>query len=252
MRGLGIRDFSFVSTAAATAPALGSDRVLETRDQPLDPRLSGYGVSKWVGERLLDRADEDGMRVRVFRPGLIMSASGTGAGNAKDLIYFVLASGVAVGAHPVDDRAHDMAPVDVVARGIVELALSRGSVGRAYHLVDEELIGLRTLFTMLGEAGLPTRPVPLEEWQRLVRERALATGNPILSTAALLELEGSEEGDPPIQATGWQPWLRRRGIDPKVTGEMLERGLRYLAGSDALFRALLPDLAVEADEVEAR
>jgi phthiocerol/phenolphthiocerol synthesis type-I polyketide synthase E len=252
MRGLGIRDFSFVSTAAATAPALGSDRVLETRDQPLDPRLSGYGVSKWVGERLLDRADEDGMRVRVFRPGLIMSASGTGAGNAKDLIYFVLASGVAVGAHPVDDRAHDMAPVDVVARGIVQLALSRGSVGRAYHLVDEELIGLRTLFTMLGEAGLPTRPVPLEEWQRLVRERALATGNPILSTAALLELEGSEEGGPPIQATGWQPWLRRHGIDPKVTGEMLERGLRYLVRSDELFRSLLPDLAVEADGVEAR
>jgi phthiocerol/phenolphthiocerol synthesis type-I polyketide synthase E len=242
MRGCGIRDLSFVSTAAATAPAMGSDRVLETRDQPLEPRLSGYGVSKWVGERLLDRADQDGMRVRVFRPGLIMPATTTGASNPKDLIGFVLASGVAVGAHPIDDRSHDLAPVDVVAAAIAELAMSRGSVGRVYHLVGEKLFGLRELFAMLAGAGLPTRPVELERWQELVRQRALATGNPILSTAALFEIEGYEEGDPPLQATAWQPWLRRKGINPEVTGEMLYQGLRQLARGNELFGSLLPDL----------
>lgn len=243
MRGCGIRDVSFVSTAAATAPAPGAERILETRDQPLDPRLSGYGVSKWVAERLLDRADLDGMRIRVFRPGLIMSAGGTGASNPKDLIYFVLASGVAVGAHPIDDRSHDVAPVDVVARGIVGLAMSPGSVGRAYHLVGEKLLGLREMFAMLGDAGLATRPLPLTEWQNLVRQRALSTGNPILSTAALFEIEGYQDGDPPLQATGWRPWLRRTGADPKVTGEMLRRGLCYLATHDDAFAALLPELA---------
>ncbi len=245
-RGCGIRDFSYVSTAAATAPAMGSDRLLETRDQPLDPRLGGYGVSKWVCERLLDRADEDGMRVRVFRPGLIMSARNTGAGNHKDLIYFVLASGVAVGAHPIDNRIHEMAPVDVVAQAIVGLAMSRGSVGRVYHLVGEKLSGLRGLFVMLGDAGLPTRPLPLAQWQELVRERALATGNPILSASALLEIEGTDEGGPMLQATGWQPWLRRNEISPEVNGEMLRQGLTYLARTDDLFAALLPELAKDA------
>jgi phthiocerol/phenolphthiocerol synthesis type-I polyketide synthase E len=242
MRGCGIGDLSFVSTAAATAAVTGSDRILETRNQPLDPLLPGYGVSKWVGERLLDRADEDGMRVRVFRPGLIMSSSKTGAGNAKDLIYFVLAAGVAVGAHPIDDRSHTLAPVDVVARGIAELAMSRGSVGRAYHLVSEKLVGLRHLFELLGEAGLPTKPVELKQWQELVRERALVTGNPILSTAALLEIEGNEAADPPIQATGWQPWLRKAKLEPEITGEMVRKGLSYLANNDEQFRALLPGL----------
>lgn len=243
VRGCGIGDFTLVSTAAATGPAVGSSWVLETRDQPLDPRDGGYGASKWVGERLLERAEADGMRVRVFRPGLIMSASRTGAGNEKDLVYIVLASGVAVGAHPVDDGLHIMAPVDVVARAIAELALARGSVGRVYHLFPEDPVRMCDLFAMLGDAGLPTRPVPLKEWQELVRDRALATGDPILATGALLELEGTGPDEPPTQARGWQPWLRRTGTDPRVTGGMLRGGLAYLARSSPMFGALLPDLA---------
>jgi thioester reductase-like protein len=251
MRGCGIRDFSFVSTAAATAPPPGAmRRALETRDQELDPRLGGYGVSKWVGERLLDRADQDGMRVRVFRPGLIMADSVTGAGNDKDLVYFTLASGLAVGAHPIDERSHDMAPVDIVAKAIVGLALSPSSVGRAYHLVAPEPLSLGRMFAMLAETGLPTRAVPLGEWRDLVRDRALATGNPILSATALLEIEGDDEDAGELQATGWQPWLRRNGMDPGVTADMLRRGMAFLARSNPMIGELLPGLAAAEPVLE--
>lgn len=231
-RGCGIRDFSYISTVAATGPAMGSGRYLETRSQPLDPRSGSYGTSKWVCERLLDRADQDGMRVRVFRPGLIMSSTQTGACNDKDLIYFALVSGLAVGAHPMDDRVLPSAPVDVVARGIVELALSAGSVGRAYHLTAERAVSVRGLFTMLGSVGLPTEPIPLPEWQQRVRDLALAKGNPILSAAALLELEGHDEDELGVQAAGWQPWLNRTGLDPQLTGQRLRLGIEYLARRD--------------------
>ncbi|MEQ4304224.1 thioester reductase domain-containing protein [Plantactinospora sp. B6F1] len=232
-RGCGIRDFSYVSTVAATGMAMGSGRYLETRAQPLDPRSGSYGTSKWVCERLLDRADQDGMRVRVFRPGLIMSSTRTGACNDRDLIYFALVSGLAVGAYPMDDRVLPAAPVDLVAKGIVELALSPGSVGRAYHLIAERAVSVRGLFAMLGAAGLPTEPIPLAEWQQRVRDLALAKGNPILSAAALLELEGHDEDELGVQATGWQPWLRRHGLDPQLTGETVRLGIEYLARRDA-------------------
>lgn len=232
-RGCGIRDFSYISTVAATGLAMGSGRYLETRAQPLDPRSGSYGTSKWVCERLLDRADQDGMRVRVFRPGLIMSSTQTGACNDKDLIYFALVSGLAVGAHPMDDRVLPSAPVDVVARGIVELALSPGSVGRAYHLMAERAVSVRELFAMLGAVGLPTEPIPLPQWQQRVRDLALAKGNPILSAAALLELEGHDEDEYGVQAAGWQPWLRRNGLDPQLTGERLRLGIEYLVRHDA-------------------
>lgn len=231
-RGCGIRDFSYVSTVAATGLAMGSGRYLETRAQPLDPRSGSYGASKWVCERLLDRADEDGLRVRVFRPGLIMSSTRTGACNDRDLIYFALVSALAIGAHPIDDRVLPAAPVDLVARGIVELAISPGSVGRAYHLMAERAVSVRGLFALLAAAGLPTEPIPLPEWQRRVRELALAKGNPILSAAALLELEGHDEDELGVQAVGWQPWLRKNGLDPQLTGERLRLGIEYLARQD--------------------
>lgn len=241
-RECGIREFSYVSTVAATGPAMGSNRYLETREQPLDPLAGSYGASKWVCERLLARAEQDGMRVRVFRPGLVMASQRTGAGNDKDLVYFALVSGLAVGAHPVDDRALVMSPVDLVARAVVELALSPGSVGRAYHLIAERGISLRGLFGLLAEAGLLTEPLPLPQWQALVRARALERNNAVLSAAALLELEGHDTDELAVQATAWQPWLARNGLDPTITGAGLRKGIEYLARRDELVRDLVGEL----------
>ncbi|MFJ4621602.1 beta-ketoacyl synthase N-terminal-like domain-containing protein [Streptomyces sp. NPDC088812] len=252
MRPLGIRDISFISTVAATAPTGAGGRLMETRDQPLDPQLGGYGVSKWVGERILDRADQDGMRVRVFRPGLIMASTGTGACNDKDLIWFLLASGLAVGARPVDDRGMPVSPVDVLSRAVAELALSAKSVGRAYHLVDEVSPSLEDLFAALEEAGLPTRTVPLTEWQRLIAERAQATGSKVLSATALYEMEGHELDEAGVQAKGWQSWLRRTGLSPVVSGSQLRRGLAFLSHRSEDIGSLLPELAAEGARTAAK
>jgi len=247
MRSHGVQDFSFISTIAATAPAGGADqRLLETRQQALDPQLGGYGVGKWVAERILERAEQDGMRVRMFRPGLIMASSQTGACNDKDLIWFVLVSGLAVGAHPLDDRAIPMSPVDMLAKAVVELAISPGSVGRAYHLVDDKSLSLRRLFELLAEVGLPTQPMPLSDWQRLVADKALASGNAVLSAVALYEVEGHELAEDGVQARGWQPWLRHRNLTAGVTGQQLRSGLAFLAKRTESIGDLLPALAAQS------
>ncbi|MEV5885047.1 thioester reductase domain-containing protein [Streptomyces sp. NPDC052020] len=249
-RSKGIRDFSYVSTLAAAAPPdENSSTLLETREQPLNPMLGGYGVSKWVGERLLERADEDGMRCRVFRPGMIMASSESGACNDRDLIWFVLASGLAVGAHPLDDQAIPVSPVNVLSRGLVELALSPASAGRAFHLVHEKSISLPRMFELLGEVGWPTRPMPLADWQKLVGDEAIKSGNQVMSTTALWEQEDAfhldEDG---VQARNWRPWLRRAKVDPNVTGEQLLAGLRYLAGRLPEIAELLPELVEKTEE----
>ena len=243
MRGHGIRDFGFVSTVAATHYAMGTDqRILETRQQPLDPQQGGYGVSKWVSERLLERAEEDGMRIRVFRPGFILGSSSTGACNEKDLIWNVLTSGLAVGAHPLDDRAMPMAPVDVVARAMAELALSPGSVGRVYHLVDRRAVSPRRLFQLLADVDLTTDAVTPDAWQHRVADRALRTGSALLSTMALYEIEGHELGEDGLEAVAWRPWLQRSELSSAPTGELLRRCLTFLADRYPAFRELIGHL----------
>lgn len=246
MRESGIRDISYVSTLAATrATEETGNSVLEVREQDMAPDLGGYGVSKWVSERLLDRAEQDGMRVRVFRPGLIMSATDSGACNEKDLIWYVLIAALAVGAHPVDHRDIPVSPVDVLARGLVELSLNPGSAGRTYHLADQEQTSMSGMFEMLSQAGLPTRPVPHEEWQQLVAGRALAGEENLLSLVAAFELEG-HDAPGGLQAVAWRPWLTKRHLSAVLASEHLRSGLVHLTKRDELARRLLPELAEEA------
>ncbi|WP_051781784.1 MULTISPECIES: thioester reductase domain-containing protein [unclassified Streptomyces] len=238
----GIRDFSFISTVAATGTALEGG-VLETREQPLDPQQGGYGVSKWVAERLLERAEQEtGLRVRVFRPGFILGSTATGACNTKDLIWHILTSGLAVGSHPTDDRALPMAPVDIVSRAVAELSVTPSSAGNAYHLVDEVAVSTRGLFELLGHAGWGTPAAVPADWQRAVADRALHEQDEILSSVALYELEGHALGERDLIALNWRPWLESRGIDPAPTGRLVRSSLTYLAGQEPKFAALLGDL----------
>lgn len=240
MRESGVGDFTFVSTVAATSPALGSNgRILEERTQSLDPQQGGYGASKWVGESLLKRAEADGMRVRVFRPGFILADPSTGACNDRDLIWHILASGLAVGAHPLDDRAMPMAPVDVVSRAIAELSVDARAVGRAYHLIDQRCHSLRQVFELLD---LSTKPMPAGEWLDMVGAEALTTGNAMLSTMALYELEGHQMREDGMEATAWRSWLQDNGLSPAPTRSLLRAGLTFLAERNATVRDVLPDM----------
>ncbi|MFG2061016.1 thioester reductase domain-containing protein [Micromonospora sp. NPDC048871] len=251
MRRHGIADFGFVSTVAATHHALGADgRILETREQPLDPQQGGYGVGKWVCERILERSETDGMRVRIFRPGFILGSTETGACNHKDLVWHIAASGLAVGAHPMDDRAMPMAPVDLVSRAIAELSLDPGSAGRVYHLTDEVAVSPQRLFALLTEVGLPTTAVTPEEWQRRVADRSLATGNELLATMALYELEGHALGERDLEAVAWRRWLAARGLDPAPTGDLLRRCLTFLARTTTKFGELIAEDLESAQKIE--
>ncbi|RSM86042.1 polyketide synthase type I [Kibdelosporangium aridum] len=240
MRRNGVPEFSFVSSTAATGYTLGeSHKVMETRQQPLDPGEGGYGVGKWVCERILERAEKDGMRVRIFRPGFILGSRETGACNPSDMIWRLITSGLTVGAHPTDERAWPMAPVDVVAKAIAELSRVPGSVGRAYHLIDQTATGPKRLFELLSEAGMPTRPMDRGAWRELVAQRA--NGNEVLSSMALYELDGYEDDGPNhMQAVAWRPWLAESGLDSAVSGDLLRRCLKHLADRYPTFQELLP------------
>ncbi|QUQ64652.1 thioester reductase domain-containing protein [Kutzneria sp. CA-103260] len=246
-RAAGVGEFSQVSSIAATGPSVGDrGRLTEARSQPLDPHSGGYGASKWAAERLLERAELDGLRVRVFRPGLISGDRETGACNTRDMLFRLLAAGLAVGAHPLDDRLVPLAPVDVVARAVIGLATQPGSASRAYNLVDTIAPTLPVLFGLLAEAGHPTRPLPVTEWFGLVAERALATGDPVLSSIALYDLDRLDTGSASdsVDCEQWQAWLRADNSSARVDADQLARSLAYLSDQPE-FAGLTPVTATD-------
>jgi phthiocerol/phenolphthiocerol synthesis type-I polyketide synthase E len=237
-RGNGVPAFSYVSSLAAATPVGPQRRVLERREQPLAAGSGGYGTGKWASERLLDRAERDGLLVRVFRPGLVLGDSTTGACNTKDMTWRLIAGALATGRHPLDDRPMHAAPVDVVAAAIVDLMRDPAAAGRAYHLVYPEPVTLSGLFGELSALGMPTRGTTLEEWFTIVADRALATGDDVLSAVALIRFDDDTAGPIQLEAGLWRHWLIARGIEPRVTGAALSASVKYLAGQSA-YRGLL-------------
>jgi acyl carrier protein len=215
-RGNGVTAFSYVSSLAAATPVGPQRRVLEQREQPLAADSGGYGTSKWASERLLDRAERDGLLVHVFRPGLVLGDSATGACNAKDMTWRLIAGALA----------------------IVDLMRDPAAAGRAYHLVYPEPVTLSWLFGELSALGMPTSGATLEEWFTIVADRALATGDDVLSAVALIRVDDDTAGPIRLEAGLWQDWLSARGIEPRVTGAALSASVKYLAGQLA-YRGLL-------------
>ncbi|MFE4962729.1 beta-ketoacyl synthase N-terminal-like domain-containing protein [Streptomyces sp. NPDC056660] len=244
----GVQDFGYVSSLAACSPTGPAMSIAETRAQPLADRAGGYGTGKWVSERLAERAERDGMRVRIWRPGLILGDSRSGACNPKDMTWRLIVASLAVGAHPADDRLLYSAPVDVVAKAIVAGMTGPGAVGRAQHLVHHEPLSIRGLFEELSGAGLPTAPLPPARWQQLVRERALDAGDDALAPVALLGFD-EELGDlVRVEAEAWRGWLTRSGLSSAVDGPALARSVRWLAGTEGgMYRELLAGVIGHGD-----
>ncbi|MEV3987624.1 beta-ketoacyl synthase N-terminal-like domain-containing protein [Streptomyces sp. NPDC049837] len=242
MRRAGAQDFTCLSSLAACGTALGGEgAVQESRDQPLEPGADGPATVAWATERLLERAEEDGMRVRVFRTGLLLGAAGTGACDPADPLWRLLAGSLAVGAHPRDDRPLAVAPVDLVARAVAELSLLPGSVGRAYHLVDATTVTPAALCELLAEGAGATRAVPGREWQRAVALRALDRENEALDPLAPRRLRRYALGGGRLEAHAWSGWLARQGHDPAPTRELLWRCLDFAAAHHPAFAGLLAE-----------
>ncbi|MFJ6793779.1 beta-ketoacyl synthase N-terminal-like domain-containing protein [Streptomyces sp. NPDC091268] len=240
MREHGIDDLTLLSTLSACGAGLGADaRIEETREQPLRPGMPGGAVAAWVSERLVERAERDGMRVRVFRTGLLLGDSVSGACDPEHPLWRLLAGALAVGTHPADERPLAVSPVDLAARAIAELAVSPSSEGRAYHLVGEETVTAQHLFDLLGAADRPTRTVTERQWQRTVALRALERDNEALDPLAPRGLTRLVLGTARVEAQAWQPWLRRRGHDPKPSAASLLTSLDFASAHHAAYAELL-------------
>ncbi|MWA15167.1 polyketide synthase type I [Streptomyces sp. BA2] len=248
MRGHGIEDITLLSTLSACGAGLGAEsRVEETREQPLRPGMHGGAVAAWVGERLLGRAEQDGMRVRVFRTGLLLGSAASGACDPDHPLWRLLAGALAVGAHPRDERPLAVSPVDLAARAIAELALSPVSEGRAYHLVGEDTVTAQRLFELLAAADRPTSTVTERQWQRDIALRALDHENETLDPLAPRAMGRFALGATRIEAKAWQSWLSSGGHDPRPTGELLLRSLDFAARRRGGYAELLGHVALRED-----
>jgi long-chain acyl-CoA synthetase len=99
---------------------------------------SKYELSKYEGEKLVQQAKK-GLPISVFRPGLIVGHSGTGAIKTFNTVYFPLRLYLTKkpAIIPIDPAMRvNLVPVDYVAGAVVRLTFLPEATGLNFHLVS--------------------------------------------------------------------------------------------------------------------
>ncbi|CAN7733778.1 non-ribosomal peptide synthetase [Pseudomonas sp. LjRoot277] len=224
--------FNFVSTLSASSTIAADGRVLELPAAQTPPIYikNGYNLSKWVGERILERARERGVRVNLYRPGNISFNSLTGVCQPhKNRLMLMLKGSIQLGQVPEFALNFDLMPVDFLARFIAFHASRYSSEKAVFNLHNPEPLSWDNYVASFREAGREFSMVSVADWQQQLGR--VDSDNALFGVLGFY-LNGFEEDIGDISMIGHanaQAGVRQMGAHyPEKSPALLRRGCDYL------------------------
>ncbi|MDC0722850.1 thioester reductase domain-containing protein [Nannocystis bainbridge] len=172
----------------------GAARVHE--DDDLDDYLQllsfdfGHAASKWVAEAMVWEAARAGLPVTVYRPGLVVGDSRTGAGNPEDFMGRLVRGAIQLGAFPDLPRQRmEFVPVDQVSRAILHIAGQPGHQNRAHHLLPSDprlSVDINDFFALVASFGYRLSRWPYHQWLDRVIQDCRERDNPLYPLLPML------------------------------------------------------------------
>ncbi len=191
---------------------------------------NGYNLSKWVGERILERARERGVRVNLYRPGNISFNSLSGVCQPhKNRLMLMLKGSIQLGQVPAFALNFDLMPVDFLARFIAFHA-SRYSPERAvFNLHNPEPLSWDAYVASFRETGSEFALVSVADWQQQLGR--VDADNALFGVLGFY-LNGFEEDIGDISLIGHanaEAGVQQMGAHyPQKSPALLRRGCDYL------------------------
>ena len=224
--------FNFISTLSASSVIDSAGTVLEQPAAATPPIYikNGYNLSKWVAERILQRAREQGAWVNIYRPGNIAFNSITGVCQPhKNRLMLMLKGSLQLGQVPEFSMNFDLMPVDFLARFIG----FHGSRYQPHHAVfnlhNPEPLSWSGYVEAFREAGREFELVSVPHWQRQLSR--VDSKNALFGVLGFY-LGGFEEdiGDiSMIEHRNAQAGIQRMGeCYPQKNRALLRKGCDYL------------------------
>ena len=120
----------------------------------------GYARSKLVAEKMLANAKARGIPVCVYRPGLIMGHTATGATQTNDYLLVGLKGYIELGMLAEPSIMIDFVTVDFVSAAIVHLSLQPESVGKYFHIWNPRPVHMARAYDWINSFGYHLKVVP--------------------------------------------------------------------------------------------
>ncbi|MBW4611891.1 MAG: amino acid adenylation domain-containing protein [Desmonostoc vinosum HA7617-LM4] len=173
----------FISTSSIFSISSASEtQVIKEEDSIDDIPLpdNGYVQTKWVGEKLVKAASQRGVPVCIYRLGRVSGHSETGVFNINDFIYRLIIGCIQLGSAPDQDITEDIIPVDYISKAIAHLSRQKTSPGKAFHLVNSQLLHSDILLKVIHSFGYSVPQIPYEQWQtKLMKIASLNPQHPL-------------------------------------------------------------------------
>ncbi len=217
----------------------GNDSALESwpPDCEGESLVNGYEQSKWVAEHILKLAEDCGMPIAVYRPGLLTGDSISGRFvNTDQFIARFLKSSIQLGCIPALANGVEMLPVDFAAQVIVAGLQSVTSLGKAFHIRHPEPLVIAEVVDVLRSRGYVMDIVPYADWQ----QRVLAgtdddSGNALIPFRNMIAGMDQRHAEfPPVDDTNCREICTQAGISHHSSAELLESYLLYFENSGFL------------------
>ncbi|KAJ7593365.1 L-aminoadipate-semialdehyde dehydrogenase [Mycena floridula] len=145
-------------------------------DHPGTAITTGYGRSKWVVEKLCEKAGKTAgsWHVGVLRIGQMVGDSVHGIWNQTEAWPLMFKSAEPVGALPQTGEYPSWLPVDKAGKGIVEVLLAKKTVSPAiYHiLAPNTSTSWESILDFLQSTGLSFKRVEGTKWVKILEEKA--------------------------------------------------------------------------------
>ncbi|MTJ29412.1 non-ribosomal peptide synthetase [Aphanizomenon sp. UHCC 0183] len=162
-----IKPVHFVSTTSVFCPENYPENEVLLESDPLDyyqGLVNGYTQSKWVAEKLVMQARERGLPVTIYRAARIIGHSQIGICNTEDLFSRIITTCMQLGTTPNIDWEDNLTPVDYVSQAIVYLSFQKESLGKAFHLLNPQIISMNHLFNLIRKLGYQLPQTSYDQW----------------------------------------------------------------------------------------
>ncbi|MCA7014962.1 amino acid adenylation domain-containing protein [Dickeya dadantii] len=221
----------YMSTTAVFSPDYPIQPITEDMQPGFPDTLGmGYTQSKWVAERYVAQAREQGLNVNLFRIGRIGGDSRTGACQSSDFLWRQIQSVIQMEIAP---EAHtlttDLLPVNFVSQAVVELAQTDRLLSSTYHLFHPTGTDFTPVYQAIRQCGYTFDITSSANWLTQLEAYVKAGEDVALGSAIHLFKEAALNiGEQVYHNYMTQEKLAERGLFfPAITCESFANMINY-------------------------
>jgi amino acid adenylation domain-containing protein/thioester reductase-like protein len=214
----------------------GGEPILES-DQlsSAEGYCEGYAQTKWVAEKLVMAARDQGLPTVIYRLGMITGHSQTGGSQLGNLICRMIKGFIQMGNAPDLDMGMVLAPVNYVVEAIAALSYSPQAIGQTFHIVSPHRLTFKQLILDINALGYPVDLIPYGAWHSQLGK--LSPDNALTPVASMFSYSDRYGGTPIETGTfvaqthdthGTERYLKYHNIEcPALTQQTIQTYINY-------------------------